>query len=601
MDTLRDNWTLYAVLGVDQTASQQEIRRAYVKLIKQCHPDVNDDKMAATEMTKMLNEAYEVLRDPVRRIEYDNLLRLRAAENVQEDNYEEEYEDEHEEVAYPDSSSSGSVGATTSDNRSERAAPVIHYCCESCSRQDETIRVTVFLWVVSVVFMTFKRGWGKILCSRCRIRYSLLFNIEVLCLGWWGFPWGIIFSIEALCRNLIGGIQPPENNAALLGALAYELYTKGHYSRAYNYAALSYRIKADPKTKELLDYLSQFKKPAEKESIGRRIFKVNPAWYNIALLIIVVAAIIEVSQVDTEKWRSSNRAASGDTPARSSGGSADYTSVSIYDTMNAWTDACDATVRDLASYLHDNLPMTGTTRRGNTIIERYVLDRSKLDSVAVGRYVNSIKQEAIGVMHRAAAASSQTREYAKERVNHVSRAYFNAAILQLSIQYFECMDHGRSPSEVVTRIKGLSHSRLLREWLSEKPQAENYSNLLVALPAHRRLLAITSKLETLRSNINARKSSIESMRQDLEYYDSSGDYGAYNLLVPKYNAAIGAGRRMVREHDALVEEHNRLLPEINLDRLQDAFNDCLDRDVLLTEFDEVNLDSQGQSGEILYE
>lgn len=61
----------YSVLGLSREADQEEIKRAYRKLARQCHPDVNPDDGAAEGKFKELTEAYEVLSDPEKRHRYD--------------------------------------------------------------------------------------------------------------------------------------------------------------------------------------------------------------------------------------------------------------------------------------------------------------------------------------------------------------------------------------------------------------------------------------------------------------------------------------------------------------------------------------------------
>jgi len=60
----------YRVLGVPRNASQDEIQRAYRKLARESHPDVNKDP-AAEERFKDISEAYDVLSDPETRRRYD--------------------------------------------------------------------------------------------------------------------------------------------------------------------------------------------------------------------------------------------------------------------------------------------------------------------------------------------------------------------------------------------------------------------------------------------------------------------------------------------------------------------------------------------------
>ena len=61
----------YEVLGVDKNATDEEIKRAYRKKAKECHPDLHPDDKEAVERFKELNEANEVLSDPQKRARYD--------------------------------------------------------------------------------------------------------------------------------------------------------------------------------------------------------------------------------------------------------------------------------------------------------------------------------------------------------------------------------------------------------------------------------------------------------------------------------------------------------------------------------------------------
>ncbi|MGZ4056287.1 MAG: DnaJ domain-containing protein, partial [Bacteroidia bacterium] len=61
----------YKVLGLPKTASQEDIKKAYRKLARKHHPDLNPNNKEANKLFQQINEANEVLSDPENRKKYD--------------------------------------------------------------------------------------------------------------------------------------------------------------------------------------------------------------------------------------------------------------------------------------------------------------------------------------------------------------------------------------------------------------------------------------------------------------------------------------------------------------------------------------------------
>ena len=150
-----------------------------------------------------LNEAFEVLSNPNTRARYDTLY----------------------------------VEAPTRKSLSQRVEiePIACSCCGQVTAQP---RYIIFYEVKSFILVTIRSPTQGIFCHNCAEKKLLRSTIVTWVLGWWGFPWGIFYSLITIFNNLFGGYKPNEANARLL---AYQFW----FFATQNKLALARAVAAD--------------------------------------------------------------------------------------------------------------------------------------------------------------------------------------------------------------------------------------------------------------------------------------------------------------------------------------------------------------------
>lgn len=99
--------------------------------------------------------------------------------------------------------------------------------CEVCGRQDETLRIVSYPFVVSLLVVTFRKSFSGLWCRTHRLQKLGLASLITVVIGWLGIPFGIFFTPVALFKLARGGDQPPEANRSLLKELAEIKFRKG--------------------------------------------------------------------------------------------------------------------------------------------------------------------------------------------------------------------------------------------------------------------------------------------------------------------------------------------------------------------------------------
>ena len=514
----------YEVLGCGRGCTQKEIKSAYHHLISKFHPDRNSDP-TATQFTVRLNEAYAVLGDERRRVLYD---------------------------AWINSSHEQPGSKAESDAKVSREAPPIK--CSRCGRQDETIRLTLMYYVISLLLITYRRGSSGIWCQKCRAFEAAKWTCLSGLLGWWGVPWGPVYTIQALFVNGKGGLQPRTENAAVLRVLGYQFYQQGRLAEAFVTLREALWLEWNAEASQLFEYLrpQQSKTPERRK---RSAILANLATTASPSLLMAALFLIGVYRVANEP---SGYEASYQAPKAmaKSAGSQEAPPRSRANTL----------ISDLAGIVESRAPVVGSHHEGATLVTDHELDRSKFDEAELYPIADSIGTE----LHSAAVDGD----------GFLASAYFNAELFALSVDVEKRLEQGRAIDAQVGAVLRLGTDPAVSGWLQSSRFQHNYATLSQLLRSYSRRYHPGTATEELSQQYRKEESELEGLKARLGELKSAGDEDAYNALIPEYNAGV-------RRLNSVVNQGT--LRSVAGKKLDLAFNRCLDPGILMSKFQQVNL------------
>lgn len=193
----------YRILGVAPTAPLDEITRAFRRLAKEWHPDKNKSATAAATF-KQINEAYAVLRNSVRRTEYDALA----------------------------------IDIEIPKGLRPEISRIDAIRCSVCKRVTAQPRYLVFWNVASLLVASTRSPTQGIFCASCAGKVGLRCTFVTSAFGWWSVV-GVFWTPVYGFRNVIGGQRPDGLESNLLWHNAVAFLTQEETSLS---AALAQRV-----------------------------------------------------------------------------------------------------------------------------------------------------------------------------------------------------------------------------------------------------------------------------------------------------------------------------------------------------------------------
>jgi hypothetical protein len=222
MPTSADPKGYYEILGVPTDADSEAIKKAFRKRAMELHPDRND-ATDATARFQHLNKAYEVLSNSATRASYDT-------------------------------GDYGSINLEQVDESAE-IKPVVCSCCNKITAQP---RYKIYFVVKSFILVTLRSKKQGIFCSKCAEIEVLKASSITWILGWWGFPFGPIYSAHAIFMNLIGGKDLQDVSARLSAQQALFFLKQGQTALAKSVAHEAWILSTKASDREFTKDIEKF-------------------------------------------------------------------------------------------------------------------------------------------------------------------------------------------------------------------------------------------------------------------------------------------------------------------------------------------------------
>jgi len=280
----------YEILGVTKESNQSEIKKAYKSLALKLHPDRNNAPNAQSQFVQ-LQQAYEILSDTEKRAIYDV---------------------DFNETPFVYSNDMGSSAKQTGH------APIKCSCCEQITAQP---RYVIYYTAISVIFFSTRQAKQGIFCPKCINKKLVSSTIKSMLFGWWSFPWGPIYTLQALFNNLKNGYKPPIPNAYLLACqsqyflsqkkykVSYALYleSKSFYDKTFNSQIsedeYSEQITLLHKTNRILSKLKRDLQAYKHDSTLKDQWKTisQPVIYTVGIISVFTVSLITAVNLDILK------------------------------------------------------------------------------------------------------------------------------------------------------------------------------------------------------------------------------------------------------------------------------------------------------------
>lgn len=517
----------YEILGVSQDATEATIRQTYYRLLQIYHPDHNSDPEAHKRSREII-EAYSVIGDPVKRATYDNERRSSTA-------------------------TGGQTERRTQPPPPQPQAPAEQLVCQGCGVQDHTLRSTVMLWIFSIVLYTRRGGRSGIWCASCRAKQAFLWSgISGLC-GWWGFPWGLIYTAPTLWRNAWGGVQDPEANALLLRIIGFQLYQKGELAESFRSLTASLAIRPDSETERFRSFIEmKLTQPVEQSMFDKwKIITALPSVLSTAVSVVILCVFLNQPTGYASRYEPPPNV--------------DATSRDV-ETPSTGLASINKAAEELAAAVHAKATLVGTHQQGADKVREYQLDRLKYSSEEFDRIAREV-EPLVG-------------DRSVESNGIAESTYFNAKLMGQSVAVMHAFESGEDISSFVSAIRDLGRDAKVEPWLKSSIYVGSYRTLLTSLDR----LAVAQKSGSVPGTEAAQ---ISAMRRDLESTESrisslreAGDSGSAEVLIRKYNSGVRLYNQLLRDY-----KRNRVL----YDKADLDFNRCLDPAILLSQFQHVEL------------